>query len=107
MSQVSAFRPDLQDGTSNIAVTAVNQVIVPAPDANQNEVAFRIANIGTQVIFILVAARGQPSPVATVANGIPILANTVETLTLPPNPQIGVIAGATGSTMYVTPGEGV
>jgi hypothetical protein len=68
---------------------------------------YRFANVGTQVIFWLAAAPNAALPVATAANGIPMQAGSVETFTLPPNVQLSFIAAATGSTVYVTPGEGI
>jgi hypothetical protein len=106
MALFTPFAPYLPTTTVNLAVTAAAQA-VPVVDTAARMVNFRIANVGTQTVFFLAAGQGQAAPVATAANGIPLLPNTAETFTLPPNPQISAIAASTGSTLYVTSGEGV
>lgn len=68
-------------------------------------VQYRFVNSGANGIYWL-AAQGA-LPTVTAANGIMMLPNTVEVFTLPPNAFIATIAGATGNTLQVTPGEGV
>lgn len=103
---VAPFMPYLPAGTVNVTVTN-SSAAVPTIDSAARMTQFRLANVGTQTVFFLAAAVGQPAPTATVANGVPLLPNTVETFTLPPNAQIAAIAAAGGSVLYVTAGEGM
>jgi FtsP/CotA-like multicopper oxidase with cupredoxin domain len=102
----SAFAPYLPSGSTSLVVTASAQAL-GAVDQSGRCVAFRFANVGTLVTYFLAAAQGQPAPVATAANGVPLQPGSVEVFTLPPNPQISAIGASTGSTLTVTPGEGV
>ena len=88
----------------NLAVTASSQVLAVniVPIGNRT---LRIANIGTQTIFI---AFGVSTSTATVSTSMPVLPNTVETFFMRnENTHLAVIAGSTGSTIYVTIGEGI
>jgi len=92
------------NSTVNIVVTASNQVLAvnATPLGNRS---VRIANIGTQTIFV---AFGISTTTASVTGSMPILPNTVETFFMRnENTHIAVIASSTGSTMYVTTGEGI
>lgn len=91
-------------GTANGAVTAsVTQITLPNGPYDTETVG-RFVNIGTQTIFW---AYGTQSSLS-VSNGVPMLPNTVETFSLPPGiTTISVIAAATGSTLYVTAGDGM
>lgn len=91
--------------STTIAVTAsAQQVTIPV--VSSNGMTMRLANIGTQTVFWLygnlaVTASGT-------AMGVPVLANTVETFTVPAGiTQLSVIAAAVGSSLYVTVGDGM
>jgi hypothetical protein len=90
-------------GTVSGAVTAsVTQINLPSAPYATDTVG-RFVNDGTQEIFW---AYGSESGLTT-ANGVPMLANTVETFSIPAGvTQISVIAGATGSTLRITVGDG-
>lgn len=92
-------------GTVNGAVTAsVTQINLPTGAPYATETVGRFVNSGTQTIFWAYGSEASLSP----SNGVPMLPNTVETFTLPPGiSQISVIAGATGSTLYITAGDGM
>lgn len=103
MSQVSAFSPT--GGCTSLAVTASSQTLTP--DASGMMSQYRILVDGTVKVFIRFGAAGS-SPVATVADpSIPLFPGVVEVFTLPPGVVIAAIAASTGSTIYVTPGEGM
>lgn len=87
--------------TANIAVTAAAQQI-PLPLVPAEGGTMRLVNSGNQVIFWLYG-----NLAVTTANGVPMLPNTVETFSTPPGTQLSVIAAATGSTLYVTIGDGL
>lgn len=102
MQQQYPFQPITGAATTlNIAVTAANQAFtLPSPPANGCTV--RLVNVGSQTVFW---AYGGAT--AAVATSTPILPNTVEAFSLPGGvTAIGVIAAATGSTLYATIGEG-
>lgn len=102
MQSIRPFGQIQGSNTSNIAVTATSQPLA-VPVAGIGVRSIRIANIGTQVIFLKFAAG---TSAATVTTDMPMLANTVETFLLPNDiGSINVIAAATGSTMYLTVGE--
>jgi hypothetical protein len=104
-TQIRAFRPSVQNGTVNIAVTASNQVLTLGSPVPQGTQALRVANIGTQTVFIEL---GTSAAVAAVTTSMPLLANTTEVFTIKNDiTSIAVIAGNTGSTIYVTAGEGL
>lgn len=92
-------------GTSSLAVTAaVQQINLPSPAPYETECTARFANVGSQVIYWCYGA--QAGLLAT--NGVPMLPNTVETFSIPAGvSQISVIAAAAGSTLYITPGDGM
>jgi hypothetical protein len=106
MSNISAFAPRKVNLTQNIAVTASNLTLTMTQITGVNDINFRLVNSGANVIFLEFGAAGS-SPVAALATSMPMLPNTVESFTGPPGTVIAVIAGATGNTLYVTPGEGL
>lgn len=63
----------------------------------------RIANVGTQTIFITFG--GSTITTAT-TTGMPIVANTAVNLDMGTATHVAAIAGATGSTLYATSGQG-
>ena len=86
--------------TVNVAVTGTAQTLTPTPPATNVDATVRLANIGTQTVFVNFQAT------ATTANGIPILANSVEVFALGAAASLSVIAAAVGSTLYATTGMG-
>lgn len=92
-------------GTTNGAVTAaVTQINLPGTAPYETETTGRFVNSGAQTIFWAYGTQAG----LTAANGIPMLANTVETFTIPAGVStISVIAAATGSTLYITAGDGM
>lgn len=102
-TQMRAFRP--LGATQNIAVTAVAQTQVFNP-VTLGTMAVRFCNVGTQTVFILFGEATQTA--ATITNAVPILAGQTEILTMSQGTMsFSVIAGATGSTLYSTVGEGL
>jgi len=93
----------VQADTVNIAVTASSQVLA----INSTPIgvrSVRVVNTGTQTIFLKF---GISTTTATLADGFPVLSNTVETFLLQNEvTHVACIASATGSTLYVTVGEG-
>lgn len=108
MSQlfVKTFGPKaLSTNTSNVAVTASNQSTSLGTLAGQKQYNVRLVNNGTQVVFF-----NFTTGAGTAATGtdMPILPGTVEVFEIPATATyINCIAGATGSTLYWTLGEGV
>lgn len=68
--------------------------------------AIRVANVGTAVVFFELTET--PTATATLTTSAPLLPNTVEVFTIA-NDEIGItfIGSGVGSTIYVTPGEGL
>jgi hypothetical protein len=95
-----AFTP--MTATVNAANTGSVQTISPTYAAGQNLCQYLLSNIGTTTTFFIIGA----SPVATVANAVPLLAGTSRVFTGPPNAGVQAI-GTAGSTLYVTAGEGL
>lgn len=103
MQQQYPFQPIAgAASTLNIAVTASNQTFtLPSPPNSGG--TMRLVNSGSQVVFW---AYGTVT--SAVATSTPMLPGTVETFTLPGGvTTLSVIAGATGSTLYATIGEGM
>ena len=108
MSQpIGVFQPRGATGTTpnsttNLAVTtAAQQLTLPSIPAEG--ATLRLVCAGTQTVFWSYGA----SSGLTVSNGVPVLANTVETFFVPGGTtQISLIAAATGSTVYATVGDG-
>lgn len=98
-----AFKPLGVNKTVNVAVTATSQLLA-VPNVPYGTLALRMANVGTQTIFIdFVTTTGT----AVATTSIPLLANTVEVFTLGNDiTHVSAIAGTTGSTLYITYGEG-
>lgn len=86
--------------TVNLAVTGSAQSLtVGAVPAGRT--AVRVACIGTETVF------ARWGGAATTGASMPILANTVEVFDLPEGvTTLSFIAADTGSTVYVTPGNG-
>lgn len=102
-TQLRAFRP--LAATQNIAVTATAQTQTITPVALGTFVV-RFCNIGTQTVFVLFGESTQTA--ATITNAIPIPAGQTEIFTASQGTlSFSVIAGATGSTLYSTVGEGL
>lgn len=105
-TQIRAFRPLGVNRTVNIAVTTASQTL-PIPDTPFGTRSVRMVNFGSQVIFIDFLNSGTVGN-ASVTNSIPLLPNTVEVFTIGNDlGSIITIAAATGSTLYVTYGEGL
>lgn len=100
-----AFKPFKANATVNEAVDGAADTLALGTGVGVGTFQVRVANIGTQTIYI---DFGTASTVAAVATSIPMLANTVEVFTVPNDvTHIAHIAGDVGSTVYVTVGEGL
>lgn len=98
-------KPPNGNNTVNVAVTSSNQSLALGANKGQGFQAVRIVNSGTQNIFLNFS---QAAGTAAVATDLVMLAGSVEIFGLHPDISfINVIAAASGSTMYVTVGEGV
>jgi hypothetical protein len=65
----------------------------------------RFANIGTVTVFVAFGVGSAPT--AALASSMPLLANTVEAFTIPPDvTHYSLIASGAGSTLYSTIGVG-
>ena len=104
MQQTFPFQPAAgAASTSNIAVTAVSQTLVLSPSVGSDGGSMRVANIGSQTIFIALG-----TVTANASTSMPMLANSIETFSLPGGVNtLSVIAPATGSTIYATVGIGI
>ena len=89
--------------TVNAAVTGTTAALALTASSSVS-CSVRIANIGTQTIFI---ALGDSTVTAVVATSMPVLANTVEVFDKGAATHVAHIAGTTGSTLYATTGMGV
>lgn len=103
-TQKRAFRPQGVNNTVNLAVTAASQLLA-IPNTAQGTRSVRVVNSGTQTVFLdFVTTTGT----AVATTSMPVLANTVEVFTFGNDvTHITAIAAATGSTIYITPGEGL
>jgi len=104
MELVRPFGPVQGTNTSNAAVTG-SSVATAVPVSGIGMRSMRIANLGTQNIFVKL---GASTVTVTTSTGMPILANTAEVILLRNDEtHIAAIAATTGSTMYLTVGEGI
>jgi hypothetical protein len=99
--------------TVALAVTATSQTVDPGSSWYEGTgSAVRVVNDGTQTVHLEFGKSGT-TPTATVAvsggaaGSMPIKAGMTETFGFPPGGVLAAIAASTGSTIYVTPGEGV
>jgi len=89
--------------TQNTAVTTSSQAVEIAYSLGTRSVRF--SNIGTQTVFI---AFGDSTVTASTATSMPLQAGNTEVFTIGKDiTHYAVIAPATGSTIYVTIGEGL
>lgn len=91
--------------TQSTAVTGVSQQVT-INNLNGTR-QLRVVNEGTQTVFIVF---GEGANVTALTDGtqMALLANTVEIFTINPNvDRYAVIAGAVGSTIRTTVGEGL
>jgi len=118
MSDRQAFRP--QGNTVEIDVTNASstpvQIQAPGPGPISEQV--RIANAGAGNVYIAFGDASSGSSGATIvaaiptsgnpANGVLMLANTVEIFSYNPQGYIAAICGgADTAKLYITPGEGL
>lgn len=104
-TQTRAWKPLFENDTVSAVVTGAAGYLA-FPKTPMGVRAIRVANIGTAVIFFELTET--PTPTATVATSAPLLPNTVEVFTIA-NDEVGIayIGSGAGSTLYVTPGEGL
>lgn len=105
---LNAFQP--QGNTVLIAATTAPSAGVQPSTGNIQ--GARIANVGASVAFIAIGSSNVSASVPTTAlpstsNGIPILPNTAEVFTIPPNGYISAATTSGAASVYVTPGFGV
>lgn len=95
--------PFLPQGTTNIAVTGTAQSLsIGTSTLPSTLTQLVLTNVGTQTVFY--RADGTA---ATTANGMPILANSSITVSVPASTTaLSVISSTTGSVLYSTVGAG-
>ena len=104
--QIRAFCPLGVNKTVNVAVSVVSQSLA-IPDTPLGTRAIRLVVLGTQPIFIELVKQNRAAG-ATTTTSMAMLNNSVEVFTLPNDvTALVVIAAATGSTLYMTYGEGI
>jgi hypothetical protein len=100
----STLIPFIPRATSNAAVTASAQSLT-VPDYYGQESSFRsvVLNcVGTQTVFFTT-----DGSTATTSNGMPIQPGQAFVISIPnKTTSISVISGTTGSTLYLTVGDG-
>lgn len=84
--------------------TSSARVAITAP-LNNGEFQVRLANVGSYTTFVNF---GDVTVTATVAAGLPLLANTVEVFTVPADVTYVAAINDTGgsATLYITTGQG-
>lgn len=98
-----AFTP--VGATVSAAVTGSSAATALTAFAGLGGGTVRVNNIGTQTIFI---AFGASTVTAATATGMPMIAGATEVFTVGPGvTHIAAIAATTGSTVYVTSGQGL
>jgi hypothetical protein len=103
-NQLRAFRPLGSNKTVNIVVGVANAVVA-VPDTPFGTRALYCVNAGTQVVFVEFGLAGA---VASLATSVAILPNTSKVFTFDNSlTHVAAIAPAIGSTLYITPGEGL
>lgn len=105
MSTPIAFAPNSPNATINVAVTAASQPLGPLKVSSTSQARF--VNVGSQTIFIDIVPAAAAAPTAVATTSMPMIPNSVEVFSVPQGAQIAVIAAATGSTLYVTAGDGM
>lgn len=108
-----------QGNTVAITVGATSSTPIQVPNAQGTSglgpSQYRVTNVGTQTVFFTFGTVQQGAagtaacviPTAGVpANGMPVLSNSSEVVTLSPGCWVATIAAATGSVLYLTPGDG-
>ena len=102
--QLRAFRPLGNNRTQSQAVTAANASVL-INDTPLGTRAIRLVNAGADTIFIELSTG---AGVAAAATSMPMLPNTTEVLTFARDlTHVNVVGLATGSTLYITTGEGL
>jgi hypothetical protein len=67
----------------------------------------RVANVGTVNVAILTTPADTSAAVLSAANGMPVLANTVETFRALHMPRVQMLCPSGTTTVWITPGEGL
>lgn len=91
----------LSGATANLGVTAADQTMTITQVIPPGGCVGLFTNVGSQTVFIRM-----DSTAVTVNNGIPILPNTQVTFGVNFGATPRAIAAATGSTLYLTLGNG-
>ena len=100
MTIKAPFQPQY-GATQTLAVTATSQAVTYPAGCK----SLGITNVGTQTVFVRSTPTGDTTA-ATTAD-FPIPAGQQRTITVNQDyTRLAAIAAATGSTIYVTPGEG-
>ena len=99
---LAAFSPEPGNAAKNIAVTASSTTVsVPSGTLFQ----YMLTNVGANAIYFEMGIAGS-TPVASTTTSAELLPNSQVIVTGPPNAVFAVIAGATGNTLNIVPGEG-
>ena len=99
----SAFQP--MGPTANVTVTT-SSASVTVNSGIQVPRSLYLVNVGTQTVFVAFG-NSVTGATAAAATGLPLLPNTAKVFDVPGTQVVAAIAAATGSTLYITPGEGV
>lgn len=101
MSSAYAFQSGGPNTTVNLAVTASSGNVAAK---NGSTSSLRIVNSGANTVFIEISTAAQTASLTT---SMPMLPNSVEVFNAPWEAVVSAIAGATGNTLYITPGDGL
>lgn len=104
--QLRAWHPIYPLATQTLVVTGAASQFIDLSTITPGVCAIRVANVGTAVVFVEQVENAATA--ASLTASVPVLPNTVEIFTFP-NDKIGlaVYGSAAGSTVYITPGEGL
>jgi hypothetical protein len=112
---LNPFQP--QGNTVCITVTGASSTAVQVPSAQGAGLGgsnYLATVVGTVTVFLNWAQASAGTAGAAViptagspANGMPLLAASAQSITLPPGAWVTTIASGAGSTLYLTPGDGI
>ena len=108
MSSQNAFTP--QGNTVTFTANVSAPTAVQALGLGLGPTQYIVQNTGTATVFLgygssTTLAAANAATVTTTGPSIPLLANTVQVFTLPPNQYFTGVASS-AAVVYITPGEG-
>lgn len=108
MANNTPFYPQTVQASGAVG-TSASIITLPTTTDKVGTCQYYVVNNGANFAYFTFFPAGTPAANITtsVATGVPLLPNSAQTFSGPPNGFMAVIAGTAGNTMLIVGGEGV